>query len=253
MRHLRSILPLACLLSHAGCQPTQPGDTDASTADTGGASTGPDATTGSTPTTGDPTAAASTAAESTAAESTTAESTTTADDTTGGDPSPTGDPTTDATTGDALDCSAPGTVHIVSPELGIEIHDEAAGLDVFDMQPAGLHGVVDGQAYYLWRDGDIGDGALDPGSHDVSQYPFHVVLLVGPEGVDCEGEPQQCQLIFGLAGAWDITTTQPFAGTLQATDLTADENCWDDGPPLDTSGCRLSKDPMQACFHVAWP
>jgi len=231
-----------CLLSQVACTPTEAGDTDASTSEgsTGGdASTSGDASTGGdAPTTG---AEASTGSGSTTGDVSTTTGETTGDATTG-----------DATTGDALDCSTPGTVRIVAPDLGIDIHDEDAMIDVFDMQATGILGVADGMQYYFWRDGDVSDGTLGPGTHDVSEYPYHVVLQIGPADViDCEGDPQ-CQVLYALGGAWDIASAQPLVGTLDATDVTADGECWDDGPPLDTSGCRLSNARLQACFNVAW-
>lgn len=246
MRHTIVLGSLICLLSQVACTPKEDGEADAST------SAPEDSTGGDLPTTGGDASTGTGSTSGSSTDGTTGDAST--GDATTGDAS-TGDATTgDATTGETLDCSTPGTVRIVVPDLGIAIHDEDAAIDVFEMQAVGLIGEADGLRYYFWRDGDLGDGSLDAGVHDVSEYPFHVVLLIGPAELDlneCEGNPQ-CQLIFGLAGAWDITSAQPLVGTLQATDFTADEECWEDGPPLDTRGCRLSNATMQACFNVPW-
>ena len=37
--------------------------------------------------------------------------------------------------------------------------------------------------------------------------------------------------------------------TLQVTDLTADESCRDDGPPLDTSGCHVRRNAPRRAVH----
>lgn len=160
--------------------------------------------------------------------------------------------TGDTTTGEPLDCSTPGTVRIRSVTQGVDIHDTAATLEVFDMQPAGIRGTAGGVQYFLWRDGDIGDGALSVGTHDVGTYPFHMVLVTSPPEVDCETEPE-CRSLFGLAGVWDISGDQPFTGTLHATDLTSEDDCWDEGPPLDASDCFPQAGEIEACFNLPWP
>ncbi len=163
----------------------------------------------------------------------------------------TGDPTTGA-----LDCqNTPGTVRIFAPELGIDIVDPAPIVDLIDMQPNGFRGVVDGQQYWLLRLGDSSDlglSMLGIGTHDMAAYPYHLGLLVGPAGVDCE-QDVQCELLIGLGGAWNIASQQPFASTLTATTVTADDGCWEDGSPLDLSACRVLAGTVQACFNVAWP
>ncbi len=163
----------------------------------------------------------------------------------------TGDPTTGA-----LDCQdTPGTVHIFAPELGIDIVDPAPIIHLSDMQPNGFRGVVDGQQYWLLRLGDSADlglSMLGVGIHDMADYPYHLGLLVGPAGVDCEKDPR-CTFVIGLGGAWNIESQQPFAGTLTANTLTADDGCWEDGPPVDLSACRVLAGTVQACFNVAWP
>jgi hypothetical protein len=242
MRHTILLSSMVCLLSQVGCTPKEDGDADASTSTSGDS-------TGDVPTTGVEASTGSTGAANSSSDATTGDATT--GDATTGDAT-TGDATTgDATTGDALDCSAPGTLRIVAPALGIDIHDEDAAMDVFEMEAGGVFGVADGMQYYFWRDGDIGDGTLDAGVHDVSEYPHHMVLLVGPADVDCEFDAQ-CQVLYGLGGTWDIASGQPLVGTLQATDLTSEEGCWEDGPPIDTLGCRLADGTLQACFNVAW-
>lgn len=157
--------------------------------------------------------------------------------------------------GGAVDCSAPGTVFVDAPGIGVRIEDHSAV--VLRNSAGGPFGVggflVNGDRYMLARDGDHHDGAFAPGTYDAAVYPYHLVLFSLPDGwgdSQCSTDPDRCRITFGLSGTWEITSASPLAGAFQIGTLTAEENCWEEGPPPDTSGCALLPGEMAGCFNV---
>ncbi|AKJ06298.1 Hypothetical protein AA314_07924 [Archangium gephyra] len=119
-------------------------------------------------------------------------------------------------------------------------------------RPIGVKGTTqNGDTFVLLRDGDYNDGALGPGIHDMSKYPYHLALMIWPasSGDSCE-HSDSCRWYFAVGGEWNITSGSPFQGSFRATALTREENCWEEGNPVDTSACALLPGELKGCFHV---
>jgi hypothetical protein len=155
-----------------------------------------------------------------------------------------------------VDCSAAGTAYVSNPDLGLD----AAGTGVTRLPadaslPAfGITWLKEGFRYFLVRQGDAGDGSFDKAqAYDASGYPYHMLLVVRPDGwsdEQCAADPAKCQQYYGLSGTWNVTSTMPFQGTIAIGTLTDQTNCWSEGPPLDTSGCTLLKGEVTGCFNA---
>jgi hypothetical protein len=155
-----------------------------------------------------------------------------------------------------VDCSAANTAAVTGPEIGLQV--AGTGVKRLPSDPAlpafGVAWVKDGYGHFLIRQGDAADGSFDKvGSYDASKYPYHMLLVIRPDGwsdQQCNADPMKCQQYYGLSGTWEVSATTPFQGSFTIGTLTSEMNCWSEGPPLDTSGCTLLKGEVTGCFNV---
>jgi hypothetical protein len=176
--------------------------------------------------------------------------------------------TTDATTAppDAETTSQPATpcegatgpiLRLSFPEARLEVTAFDLTVETNDRGVVGMAGRdVDGRELWFGRDGDHGDGQFDEvGRLDAGRYPYHLVLDLRSAGVsefDCVDAPEECLLLFGLAGEWHVTTTgEKVAARFEIDAITKDEDCWTDtGESTDLTGCEVLEGQISGCFEL---